>query len=271
MKYLILLMAGALALGACKKEDPDLTAAQDLYDRASAAYAAGDAMLAKSLLDSIDLKYNDQLEVRRMAIKLRPKSIEKVTIQHIASTDSMLARATLDVAELEPLMKHIDGGELEGYYVVADAYNPQFINTTGIEGRVNDDNLLYYMVAQNRGKPIGIRAIQLSSDHGQQQSQSIPEGSPRVDVVEGGEIATFLAEEVDELGRWASENTVNAATLLGSKSNTKVRLSAKQAAALGTAWKFANAKHRERQARIVREKLERQLQIARDQIAKTVE
>lgn len=271
MKYHILLLAGALALTACKKVDPNQIAAQDLYERATAAYEKGDAMLAKSLLDSIDQKYNEQLEVRRLATTLRPKAIEKMTIQQIAATDSMLAQASLDAAALEPLMKHIPGGELEGYYVVADAYNPSFINTTGIEGRVNDDNLLYYMVAQNRGKAIGINAIQLTADGGQCRSELIPAGSPRVDIVEGGEIATFLAEEVDALGQWASENTVKGATIVGAKGNAKVKLSEKQAAALGTAWKYANAKNRERQARIVREKLERQLQIARDQIAKTTE
>ncbi len=258
-----------MALTACKKTDPDMVAAQDLYQRATVAYESGNPILAKSLLDSIDSQYPSQLEVRRLATTLRPQAIEKITVQQIASADSMLAKAQLDIAELEPLMKHISGGELEGYYVVADAYNPSFINTTGIEGRVNDNNMLYYMVAQNRGKAIGINAIELTSDGSQMRSESIPDGNPRVDVVEGGEIATFLAEEVTSLGKWASENQVKGATIIGSKGNTKVKLTDKQAAALGTAWKYANAKARERQTRILRERLERQLQIARDQIAKT--
>ncbi len=269
MKYKLIILAAALALAGCKKENPDLVAAQDLYQRAIAAYDNGDAMLAKSLLDSIDQKYPAQLEVRRKATVLRPQAIEKVTIQQISSTDSMLAQAQLDIAELEPLMKHIPGGDLEGYYVVADAYNPAFINHSGIEGRVNDANLLYYIVAQNKGKAIGINAIQLSGNDSACRSLPIPEGSARVDVVEGGEIASFLPEEVDTIGQWASVNKVVGAKLVGSKGNANIKLNDKQAAALGTAWKFANAKGRERQARILREKLERQLQIARDQIAKT--
>lgn len=258
----------AALMAACSSTDPDKEAAQQLLEEATLQIEAGNALQALALMDTIDQKYASQVEVRRHVMGLRPKAIGQVAVSRMASADSMLAVTQLEINELQGQFKHVSGDDLEGYYIVADA--PQnFINTTGIQPRVNDANNMFYIVAQTGGKKIAIRKVALKSGNGDFESQAIPAESARVVIIEGSELATFLPEEVNELGEWAAQNAsaITGAVILGDKGQLPVKLTAAQAKAIGTAWRYATALQRHKQAAILREKLDRQLQIARDQAA----
>ena len=269
-KTAIVLIAVA-CMASCSSESPDKKAAEQLLTQINNEYSAGNYSRALALMDTLDTRYHDQLDARRAVTALRPQAIEKVTVERIAEADNMIATATAEIENLSPLMKHISGDDLEGYYVVAAAYDPAFINRNGVEPRVNDADFRFYVVAQSRSKKIGLNQVALNSTSDQVQTSVIPASSERVMSVEGSEMASFLPEEADTLGRWATEHTVNSATLLGSKSHVALKLSQKQAESFATAWRFANAKQRLRSALMLREKLDRQLQTARDHIANTAE
>ncbi|MCC8113865.1 MAG: hypothetical protein LIP03_07685 [Bacteroidales bacterium] len=271
-KAIILVALATMAMG-CSKKNEEKEAASALVETIEQQLAQGQYEEALALMDSVDKKYPTQIDERKRVTALRPKAIEQATMQQMAHADSLTAEITLQLAEIEPLMKHIDGNGLEGYYVVANAYNPSFIDATGLEPRVNDSNLSYYIAAQSKGKTIGLNQVALNTPQQECVSNEIPAGSARVEVVEGSEIAVFIPEEVAELGAWAWDNgpEIKGATLYGSKGNQKVKLSDKQAAAFGTAWKFSDLKQRQRSAQMLREKLDRRLQIARDQSANQIE
>ncbi len=268
-KFLILALIGA-SLTACSDKNPEEALAKDYMLQVTNAIDGGDYTLAMAWMDSIDKRCPTQIEARKQVTTMRAQAMEQLTLKQIATTDSLIAATQLESEQLEPLMKHIPGDDLEGYYVVADAYKADFINSTGIEPRVNDADFNYYIVAQNKGKAIGIRQITLNTATSEFSSQSLPAGTARLQTVEGGELASFLPEEVAELGAWAADNDVKGAVINGTTGNVPVKLNAKQAASFGTAYRFANSKLRNRQARIVREKLERQLQIARDHQANSM-
>lgn len=260
-----------MMLAACAKQDPDKLAANDLVGRIEIELQASRPIPAMALMDSVDKLYPSQIEARRKVTAMRPKAIEMASIQQIAKADSIIAATQLQLAELEPKMKHIDGGDLDGYYVADGAGKGSFMNATGIQARVNDDNFTFYIVAQTRGKKIGINQIALNTATGEVQSQQIPAGSARVVDIEGSELATFLAEEVADLGAWAADNAadIKGAMIFGSKGNQRVALTPAQARAIADAWQYSSAKMRHTNALMLREKLDRQLQVARDQIANT--
>lgn len=261
----------AVMMGACAEQDPDKKAAEDLVGRIEIEIQASRPMQAMALMDSVDKLYPAQIDARRKVTAMRPKAIEMASIQQIAKADSIIAATQLQLADLEPKMKHIDGGDLDGYYLAADQGKAPFMNSTGIQARVNDDNFTFYIVAQTRGKKIGINQVALNTATDQAESQQMPASSARVVDIEGSELATFLAEEVADLGAWAADNAagIKGAMIYGAKGNQRVSLTADQARAIATAWEFSNAKMRHINALMLREKLDRQLQVARDQIANT--
>lgn len=265
------LAACALLLAACAKQDPDKLAADDLVGRIEIELQASRPISAMALMDSVDKLYPSQIEARRKVTAMRPKAIEMASIEQIAKADSIIAATQLQLAELEPRMKHIDGGDLDGYYVADGAGKGAFMNATGIQARVNDDNFTFYIVAQTRGKKIGINQIALNTATGEMLSQQLPAGSARVVEIEGSELATFLAEEVADLGAWTADNAadIKGAMIYGAKGSQRVALTPDQARAIAAAWQYSSAKMRHTNALMLREKLDRQLQVARDQIANT--
>lgn len=261
-------LAIAAMMASCSQADPDKKAAQELLAEATRLMGEGNAEQALALMDTIDTKYASQVDVRREALGLRPRAIEQVTMRQISVADSLLAATQIEINELQGAFTHVSGDDLEGYYIVSGAKGG-FINSTGIEPRVNDANHMFYIVAQISGKTIGINQIILSGADGSMASQTIPASSARVAAIEGSELASFLPEEVNDLGQWAAEHSgsISKATVAGTKGKQEVKLSADQAAAIGKAWRYASAMQRHRQAALLREKLDRRLQVARDQAA----
>lgn len=270
-KYAIMALS-AIAIVSCSKENPDKKAAEGLLTQIESQIEIGNYQQAMQLMDSVDHAYRDQIDVRKKVTALRPKAIEAVTLEQISSTDSIIAFSQAEIDRLTPLMKHIGDDDLkEGKYVVADTYNANIMNSTTIEPRVNDYDYSFYIVANCYGKKIGINQISLSTSDGEFASEPIPASSARRMEVETSEIATFLPEEVANIGEWAAENysKITGATIIGSKDNLKVKLTPQQAAAFATAWNFSRENQKLKNAVALRIKLDRQLQVARDQIANT--
>lgn len=273
MKYSILFLAGALCLAGCSQKNSDEEAARALMAQAEANINDNRPARAIELLDSLNRAYPAETEVRREAMSLRPKAMEMITIQQIASTDSILLAAQAEIDRLSPEFKHIPGDDLEGYYVYAKAYNPNFVNAAqAVEPRVNDANFMFYIAAQNRGKATGLNSIAITDRSGATcRSEAIPASSARLVNIEGAEMASFLPEEVDSLGHWCAERPQDLAsvTLSGPKGSVNIKLNASQAEAFAAAYRFATAHQRRASGAIVREKLDRQLQLTREQQART--
>ena len=270
--HLLVIAAAAAVLTSCSGSNTEAIAAAERVEHARELINQGRPECALSELDSVDSLYPSQIAARRLAAALRPKAIARLTESKIVTADSLIAATQAELAGMDALFRHVSGGELEGYYVPATEPKGAFTSTTGVQPRVNDADFRFYIVASNTGRAVGIRRLAVTVDGERVVSGSIPAGSSRSQRVEGSEIATFLPEEVDSLGSrfYAATGTAALpAAIEGDKGNAKITISPRAAKAIATAWRYGYLKQRLRSAMMLREKLDRQLQIARDQAANT--
>ena len=153
---------------------------------------------------------------------------------------------------------------IDGYYLPKGTDRRAFA-TTGIQGRVSDDGL-FYIAASVAGRSIGLRALELRS--GAETCTSADISPARVVTVRGSEAASFSPEEVDVLGRWLTAHRGQVKLVLrGRRSDISQALSARQQKEIVDCYAYAKALQEQRTASIRREKYERMLATARDQIA----
>ena len=183
----------------------------------------------------------------------------------IAAGDAILAAATMELETLQPQMKHVAGpAGLEGYWLPAKTPE-QIMGSTTVQGRVSDDGY-FYIVANVQGRAIGLTTIALSDGGDSVESQPI---SPmRVVKVEGSETASFSPEDVEAVGAWLETHPgASKLVLKGSKGKADVKLTPALRDELTLTYKYARAMQARRLAAVHREKYERMLAAARDQLA----
>lgn len=257
--------ACALALASCGGND-DKDKAEALLAEVEQQLAAGNPDQALALMDSLDSAYPAEIETRRKLLALRPQAMEATLMQQMQAADSIRAFAQVELDQIAPLMRHVPGNApIDGHYVVGNASKGDIMGKTTFEPRVDDDNLLFFIVANNAGRPIGISRVQLTSDAGACESQAI--NPALVLVVEGKEAARFSPESVADLGQWAAEQpTITGGAIIASDGKQiNVKFSKAEAEAFATAWRFAALSRTVKDATALYLKLNNQLQVARDQ------
>lgn len=270
-KFLVFAAACAVALTSCDSQARrDQEAAQALVDQAQQNIDSGNYENAIALIDSIDRAYPSQVECRRSAIPMRAKALKGYSEQRLMQTDSLVTVLQASIGEFTDVMHHVKGdADLDGYYVVRSAYNPEFASSPGMQVRVSDLDYSFYIVASSGEKRIGVNQIVLSSPQGEMASTAIPEDSPRAGDTDafGSDIASFRSEEVADLAAWAADNasSINRLVIKGSLGEVETKLSSAQTSAISTAWRFADIASRLQQGLRLKEKLEKQLVLARDQ------
>ncbi len=262
--YKSLAMAAVVLLAAsCGDSRSD--AARELCRQSESEIAAGRHYAAIELLDTLDSRYRDLTEVRRSGMAIRARAMEGIALDSIPLYDARLAAATLAVDSMRPLFEHVDGAPgIDGYYLPKGTDRRAFA-TTGIQGRVSDDGL-FYIAASVAGRSIGLRALELRS--GAETCTSADISPARVVTVRGSEAASFSPEEVDVIGRWLTSHRGQVKLVLrGRRSDISQALSARQQKEIVDCYAYAKALQEQRTASIRREKYERMLATARDQIA----
>ena len=252
-----------LALAACGNADREGAAA--LLDESRSAVAGRDFVKAIGLLDTINSRYRGQTEIRREALAVRAEAMEGIAIDSISAGDQALAEATLRVQNLEGGFKHVDSNVgLDGYYLPKDATD-KVMTATGIQPRVSDDGH-FYIVANVQGRSIGLRAIQFAD--GGESTESAPIAPSRILKVEGSEIASFTPEDLEGVGAWLeAHGGASKCTLIGSKGKIEVKMTQTLRKQLASCAAYSAALQARRLALVHREKYERMLATARDQLA----
>ncbi len=94
--------------------------------------------------------------------------------------------------------------------------------------------------------------------------------SDRVAKVEGMELMSLSQEEFAPLAEWLAthQGAQLSLSLVGAKGSKDIKITADQASMLLAAWQYSRACQELVEAQIERERLERQLKIARDQLAR---
>ncbi|MDE5628574.1 MAG: hypothetical protein K2I69_03345 [Muribaculaceae bacterium] len=263
-KYIIIGAAAvSLALASCT--DKDKKNAEELYTLSEQAVEARNYAGALVILDTLDSRYRSQTEIRRGGMRLRAMAMEGIALDSIAAGDSALAAATARLENIRPSFRHVESSVgLEGYFL-PQKVNEKMMTATGIQPRVSDKGYMY-IVANVQGRRIGLNSIEFSD--GSQGVSSAKISPARLIVVEGSESASFNPEEITELAPWLAEHPgANKIILHGTKGNANVKLDGAMRKQLLECAEFSAALQAQRRASIKREKYERMLATARNQLA----
>lgn len=270
MNYKLFLPLVGLLMVACGNKNED-SPASELYSQADAAFQQKDYTLSLTLLDSLQRAYPAEVTVQREGMALRPRVIEQQTLVQISTNDSLMALYKVDAERLKPMLKWVKTPRMiEGYWVAAQGYNPDFMNSTAIQGRVSEIGEFYIVSSM---KPAAAHtSISLSSGS---QSASTPavaydgESNYRID---GGEIIIFSPAQSDTIGAFAAAHRGQPLTLtFRGKSSKSQKLTAAQTAALADLYTYSRAIVGARELYAQRQRLEATLQVARSQMARTSE
>lgn len=268
-KFITLAAAGLLTLGAAVSScgGGERSAAEELCQKAESEVSSGDFSAAVATLDTLDARYPSQVEVRRSAMKFRAMAVEGLTLKRIQVVDDSLAllKSELDGYQNSFVYVENPGKNLGGNYIAKDLKQSKTTGATSVTPRINDDGYMTVSVRVD-GRKTGIRSIAFGGKSGRAESQSI--GADRSVTVEGSEMAVMQQEEVAALfDVLASMSDADRFYIIGDSKTVDGRLTAKEREAMVMTWDYARTMQAYRQALIEREKLERRLKVARDQIA----
>lgn len=274
MKRLTIPFAALCLMASCggNKENPD---ARALMQNATEAFQSGDYTRSTSLLDSLQKGFPVETAIQREALALRPKVIEQIALAKIASVDSMSACDKMLMEQLKPALKWVKTpGMIEGYWTDAKSYNPNFMNGTGIEARV-DEIGQFYIVSSANPSSLKHTSVTLTLDNASATTPEVPYDGESNYRIGGGEVITFSPEQSDTIGALATQVLSTSApskmtlTFNGAKGKKTIKLTQAQALGITNAYRYSAAVIRARDNEVERQRLDRTIEIARRQADRT--
>ena len=266
--FALILLTALTACGPSAKER-EAEQARLAYDSISVAVDNGNYDQAVVMVDSFNVRYPLQIELRKQTNLLKARSIEQLTLRQIEAADSAITNLRYEVSQLDNDFVLVQSNpNVKGYYV-AKALKGRAMAGTGIEPRLGDNDMPWTLLVNIAGQRCDVTTLDLRADGITVASATATSGDRAVKD-DSGSTTFFTPEEAAQIGQYCAENPVAVtayASGQGIKSPVKIAVSAQLADAIGRTWKIANAKEALQTALITREKLERRLQIARDQIA----
>lgn len=261
----------AIMLSACNSKSESTVAAENLLGQAEQLIQTNPAG-AIVLLDSIQHAFPSELQVGREALALRPKAIEASTLREITSTDSLLAVYAAMNENTRSLMKKIaDKNLVEPYYVPASGYNASFMSSSAaIQPRVDEIGQFFFLSIVN-GKNIRHNSFTIVAPTGSVSVAPVPFDGESNYRINSSELVSYMPEACDTIGKFVADNAGQKLKVVfnGEKGkSTSVALSAAEAKGIVDAWNYSRSITESRELAVKREKLDQQLQIARNQIAR---
>lgn len=263
--------AVAILFGCSGKSQTD--AAMQILQQADTAIATADYNYALQLLDTLKAKYPQEITVQRQAMHMRPKAIEGITIRQLEETDSMQALYAYKTDSLLSGFTLVHNPELGtdyDYYILTKQKNNDIFGKTGIQGRVSPSGE-FTIISSLSGPAVKHTAISISAPDGSLvESAEIAYDGERNYRSSGTETITFIDAECDTIGQFLTQNHAKNLKLnfIGAKKHT-VPLSQADRQSVEEAWKLAYCMTQKNKLANQRMLYERQLALARDQIART--
>ncbi|MBD5376137.1 MAG: hypothetical protein HDR77_11790 [Bacteroides sp.] len=263
-----LLVAAALTATlttACGDKDKD--AATGLLADAQAQFEARQFNSALATLDTLDARYPAQVDIRRDAMHLRPKVIEAASLAELASTDSLIAVLTISGDSLRSTLTYVPDS-FEGYYTSSRISSQKPADAPGLYARMSPEGVFTLISSAKKGTES--TAVTLSAAGAEASTAHVACDGERNDRSRGVEIITFMPAECDTIGHFAFIHKGQPLTVsfIGSKTATQP-LSTDQAEALAEVWSASRILGSLRMAQMRKTHLERTLDIARSQMART--
>lgn len=253
-------------LASCSHSDTGEAEARKLLTEAQSAFENGDAKLSLSLLDTLDSRFARYVSVRREGINLRARAQERYFQRELEMADSIATVLAVRVDSIKNNRLKWVNEPMEGYYIAEGSVLPP----TGIEGRLTPEGE-FFMVSSLQGHPISHTAISLTDGAGKSARSADVAYDGEANRRSGGnERIYFAGEGIDTIGHFAFENRRGPLTLSFEGNTAYTRpLTTGELENLATVYEYAWSLRRMKVAGLRHESLERKLDIARQQVART--
>lgn len=249
----------------CGQSDTGEAEARKLLTEAQAALENGDAKLSLSLLDSLDSRFAKYVSVRRDGINLRARAQERYFQRELEMADSLAAVLAVRVDSIKNTRLRWVNEPMEGYYIAEGSELPP----TGVEGRLTPEGE-FFMVSSLQGHPISHTAISLTDGAGKSARSADVAYDGEANRRSGGnERIYFAGEGIDTIGHFAFENRRGPLTLTFEGTVYTRPLTTGELENLATVYEYAWSLRQMKVAGLRHESLERKLDIARQQVART--
>ncbi len=263
--YTLLLVAAAgIAAASCGSRSADADAAPvSLLEQAEACVNT-DPATSIALLDSLSKTYRTETALVKQAMALRPRAIEQLTLREIAVADSLLEANKHEIETLRGSLRWVKEPRMvDGYYIASTAYDPDFMNTTGIEARVTDIGRFYVVSSANPGN--GHTSVTITDGSASATTGEVPYDGESNYRIGGGEVVTYSPEKSDTLGAFAAQASGPLTLRFNGRGKSSRKLSARDVEAIAVAYRYSKAVESARNADIEQQRLRKQLEIARSQ------
>ena len=238
--------------------------AEQLLAEAQTALDNNDYNLVKTLIDSINSSCPAAIDQRRQALHLATRAKEGLTVVKLQQADSLLAVLSVRSDSLGKLVKFVQN-PIEGYYVGKNSDPLSFTNSTGLQARMTP-NGDFYLVSSLHGIKINSTAISV----GGVDSTPVPYDGERNDRSFGNEVITFMGSECDAIGRTIAEHAGEQMILIfkGDK-DYRTTLKPAQTQEIANVYNLASCMRAVRVASLEKDRLQKSVDIARSQAART--
>lgn len=258
-------IAAMLFMSGCG-ESESARAARQLYEEAEACNIAGDPEKALVLLDSLQNTCKGETDWQRTAMKLRPTVMINASEKQIAVINDSIAMYESQYNAMQPLLRRIaDARLVEPYMVDKATYNASFMNTTGLQPRVSEIGQLYFVSSANPGG-LNHTGFTITCDGESVSAGPVPYDGELNYRINNSEVVTYSPEQSDQVGAFVAAHAGRpmSLTLTGGKSKN-IKFVSKDADAIVNCYNYSQAIVKARQLAFERERLNRQIEIARSQ------
>ena len=241
--------------------------AKELYNQAEQLDEAGEYQSALALLDSIDRAYPAAVDVRREAMQLRPRVLEKLTVKQLEAADSI---AAVDAWHLDSLstLTHRVANPVESYIVPSAEGHVNVSTTAGLHARMAPDGR-FYLIASSP-EHISMTSFSLSSEGDAIQAPAVAYDGERNDRSGAVDVITYIEGECQEVGEFIlnHRNAPVTVTYNGTRSVSRP-LSDAQRKGMADLFETSKLIRARKTQELEKQRLERMLQAVRSQIART--
>lgn len=222
---------------------------------------------ALATLDTLDSRFAKAVPVRREGLRLRPRIIEQMSLKQLETVDRQLAELIIESDKFKETLKHVPDA-FEGYYTTAELAGKVPAEKSGLYARMTPDGL--FTVVASSTKSALSEGVSLSASGSSVSTPAVPHDGERNDRSRGVEIINFMPGECDTLGTFAQAHIGEPVTLTFNGAKTySMPLPAEQVQALATVHAASKVFSALRRTQNEKNRLEKQLQIARSQQART--
>lgn len=246
----------------------DKLSADSLLKSAQTYFSAGDDSMALVMLDSLDHSLPDAIDQRKEARLLRPQAVERFAMSRMSMADSLLVVNQIRGEQLRAGLEFVSGTGVEGYFVGRGTRGVDVRATAGLHSRLSPD-YHFYLIASSP-QAVGSVAIELQSGDDRVTSATVNYDGERNTRNSACESITFTEAESYPIGEFVArhENDPIEISFIGSGGRrSSMALSPGQRKALLSAFQMIEAVNADRHYRLEKDRLQRQVDIARKQLA----